>query len=173
MTDKKTLTVVDNETGEIVTVGGETLISETDDYVIFQDSEGKFKRRAKYKNYSSFKAETRKDKIWLLNLIDGGEDTGIGLSDHVGKEIEVEHIITREYDAVNEDTGAMEYGVLTYLITPDRTAYVTSSKSVHFSIERITSMLGYPHEEGWENIIVKVYSEKGTNGNIIKIKLVG
>ena len=170
MTNKNEM--VNVETGEIVETPN-TLVRETDQYVISKTEDGKFVRRAKYEDYSSFKAETRQDKIWLLNIMEGDEETGNPLSEHIGKVIEVQDIITRKYDKLNEDTGELEYGVLTYLITPDKQAFVTSSKTVYFSVNRIMELFGRPDEEGWENIKLKVGSEKGANGTIIKVKLVG
>jgi hypothetical protein len=82
-------------------------------------------------------------------------------------------VITRTYDRINEDTGEQEYGVLTYLLTPTNEAYVTSSKTVYFSITRIMDLFGTPDSPEWENIVVKVMKEKGTYGDIIKIKMVG
>lgn len=145
-------------------------ISETANHVIVQDAEGKFKRKAKFNAMSTFVAETRADKVWLMNLFEGTEDTGNGLKDHVGKHIEVADVITRPYDKVNEETGVMEYGVLTYLVTKDRIAYVTSSKNVYFSISRMVEEFGVSADEP---IIVKVLKEKGANGDMIKIKMVG
>lgn len=146
---------------------------ETEDYVILKNEEGKFVRKAKFHDYSSITAETREDKIWLLGLMQGDEETGNGLKDHVGKVIEVANIITRKYDKINEETGQTEYGVLTYLLTPDRIAYVTSSKNVYFSIMQIMELFGKPTDELWENIQVKVTKERATNGDMIKIKMVG
>jgi hypothetical protein len=155
-----------------VEVQAELVVRENDRYSVIQDAEGKFKRKAKYNHFSSIKAETRADKIWMMNLLEGTEESGQGLKDHVGKHIEVADIITRPYDRINEETGAEEYGVLTYLITPDKTAYVTSSKSVYFSIIHIMELFGTPNDAEWENITIKVLTEKGANGNIIKIKMV-
>jgi hypothetical protein len=147
-------------------------IREDENYVIVKTGD-KYSRKAKYKDYSSIKAESRADKIWLMNLLDGDEDTGNGLKEQVGKQIIVADVITRKYDKVNEETGEMEYGVLTYLVTPDKQVFVTSSKSVYFSINKIMDVFGKPTDEIWENITVKVIKEKGTNGDMIKIKLVG
>lgn len=149
------------------------VVRENDQFEVVKTAEGKFKRKAKYALYSSIEPETRKDKIWLANLLEGAEDSGEGLKSHVGKVIEVADIITRPYDKIDEDTGEMQYGVLTYLITPDKVAYVTSSKSVYFSIVRNMELLGKPTDEDWENIQIKVLKEKGTNGDMIKIKVVG
>jgi hypothetical protein len=158
---------------EAVQVVTGEIVREEKNYVVIKNEEGKFVRKAKYSSYSSVKAESREDKIWLMNLMEGNEDTGNGLKDHVGKIIEVANIITRPYDKINEDTGVTEYGVLTYLFTPDKIAYVTSSKNVYFSINNIMDLFGRPDEAGWENIKIKVGKEKGLNGDMIKVKMVG
>jgi hypothetical protein len=166
----------ENQTTELVEVQNqelEVVQSENADYAIVKDAEGKFKRKAKFKSYSSVKVETRQEKMWLLNLLEGSEETGNGLKDHVGKQIVVQDIITRQYDRINEDTGATEYGVLTYLITKDKIAYVTSSKTVYFSVMRTLDLFGYPDEAGWEPITFKVGKQRGTNGDIIKVQMVG
>jgi hypothetical protein len=149
------------------------VVSETEDYTVFKDQNGKFTRKAKFREFSSIVPQNRKEKIWLLGLLEGDEETGNGLKSHVGKQIEVQDIITRKYDKINEETGQKEYGVLTYLITPDRIAYVTSSKSVYFTITRIMELFGQPGTPEWENVVIKVGKEKGANGDMIKIKMVG
>jgi hypothetical protein len=148
------------------------VVSENDNYTIVKE-DGLFKRKAKYHEFSSIVPKDRKEKIWLLGLMEGNEETGNGLKSHVGKQIEIQDIITRPYDRINEQTGAKEDGVLTYLITPDRIAYVTSSKSVYFTITRIMELFGQPGTPEWENVVIKVGKEKGANGDMIKIKMVG
>ena len=57
-------------TNEIVKAENQlTTISENENYAIVQDGEGKFKRKAKFKEFQSIVAENRADKIWLLNLL--------------------------------------------------------------------------------------------------------
>lgn len=146
---------------------------ETSEYVVSQGTDGKFSRKAKYQPFSSIKAETRADKLWLLNVLEGDEESGFGLKDNVGKEIVVENIIFRPYDRINEDTGEFEYGVLTYLITPEKDTYVTSAKSVYFTLKQIMELFGSPGTDDWENITVKVGKEKMQNGDAIKIKMIG
>lgn len=163
--------MVNPETGEILDTM--KVVKETDEFTVYQDKDGKFLRKAKFKDYNSVKVESKKDKIWLMNLIENDEETGQGLKDNIGAEIEIQDIITRKYDKVNEDTGQVEYGVLTYLITPEKDAYVTSSKSVYFSIINIFKMFGHPHNEEWENITVKVYDKKEQNGKAVKIRVIG
>lgn len=162
----------ENEVVENNEVSVSVVVREDENYVIVKE-DGKFVRKAKFNDFSSVKAESREDKIWLLNLMEGDEESGNGLKDHVGKQIEVANVITRRYDKINEETGQTEYGVLTYLITPDKIAYVTSSKTVYFSITRIMDLFGKPNEEDWQNITIKVTKKKGQNGDIINIKMVG
>ena len=166
----------ENQVNEIVETQNqvaEVVQSENDNYVIVQGTDGKFSRKAKFKEFNSVKLETRADKIWFMNLLEGGEGTGNGLKEHVGQIIEVQDVITRRYDKINEDTGATEYGVLTYLISPDKQVFVTSSKTVYFSVMRTFEAFGFPGTPEWENIKFKVGKQKGTNGDIIKVTMVG
>lgn len=151
----------------------ELMVRENENFVVMQDENGKYKRKAKFKNYMSFEVKTRAEKIWLANLTDVDvEDSSDGLKSHVGKQIEVEHIMTRQYDKINEDTGQLEYGVITYLITPEKTAYATSSKSVYFKVIEHMELFGTPDTWNGENLTYKVFSKKGQNGDQILIKLV-
>jgi len=176
---------VDTQTGEIMeTQSNEqfiatleqsraNVVSETAEYMVLKDANGKFSRKAKYHAFSSIKAENRADKLWLLNILEGDESSGYGLKDNVGKEIVVENIIFRPYDRIDENTGEFEYGVLTYLITPEKEAYVTSAKSVYFTLKQIMELFGEPGSTDWENITVKVGKQKMTNGDAINIKMIG
>ena len=92
------------ETPELVI--GETIVRQDENFVIVKTTDGKFKRKAKYKHFSSIKAETRQDKIWLSNLMDmNDDDDSAGLKNHIGKQIEVRDIITKPYSKINEETG--------------------------------------------------------------------
>jgi hypothetical protein len=147
--------------------------SNKENYVIVQDEEGKFSRKAKYEAYCSIVPQNRQEKIDMLNLLEGSDENTNGLKDHVGKQFEIANVIFRPYDKINEETGAEEYGVLTYLITPDGIPYVTSSKSVYFSMKRIFDVFGEPNSEEWENIIVKVIQKKGLQYQYVDVKMVG
>ena len=149
------------------------IVSENENYIVLVDADGKHVRKAKYQPFSSVKAESREDKIWLMNLMDGAEDSGTGLKDAVGKTIEVANVIFNPYDKINEIDGSTEYGVLTYLITPEKEVYVTSAKAVYFTVKRIFDLFGTPLDSGWENIQLLVQKEKATNGDAIKVKMVG
>ncbi|HSW75495.1 MAG TPA: hypothetical protein VLG50_00475 [Candidatus Saccharimonadales bacterium] len=163
------LATVNTQTGEVL---GQVVVRE-DERFMYVIENGKHVRKAKFKDYSSIVAESRADKIWLLNLMNGDENSGNGLKDHVGKEIEVADVIFRKYDKINEETGATEYGVLTYLIDPNKEVYVTSSKTVYFAVEEMLRLFGTPNDETWENLILKVGKKKGTNGDIITVQMIG
>src|SRR6185312_15051925 len=107
--ENKQLAVQEENSIEILTG---KVVKETENFIIKQNADGKFQRKAKFQNYSSVTAVTREDRIWLANLLDGDEDSGNGLKEHVGAQIEVADVITRQYDRINEDTGEIEYGVL-------------------------------------------------------------
>jgi hypothetical protein len=158
--------VNENQSTEIA----ETVVRENDQFAVVK-VDGKFKRKAKYSETTTIVAETRADKVWLLNLFEGTDEKSNGLKEHVGKQISVADVITRPYDKINEETGDMEYGVLTYLITADKNAYVTSSKNVYFTITNSIKYFGNPTKE--EPFVIQVLKEKGQNGDMIKIKLVG
>lgn len=165
-----------NENQNAVTVSTNapqsTVIQENENFTVVRNAEGKYTRKAKYMEYSSIVPKDRSEKIWLLNLLEGVEDTAIGLKDAVGEIIEVQDIIIRPYDSIDENTGEMQYGVLTYLVTPEKQVYVTSAKAVYFSIKRIMDVFGLPGSEEWENINIAVTKTKMENGDAINIKMI-
>ena len=152
-----------------LTVG--TVAQSNDRYDVVVNEEGKYVRKAKYEEFCSVVPQNKAEKVALFNLLEGGEENTNGLKDHVGQIIEIENVIFRPYDKVNEETGALEYGVLTYLITPEGVPYVTSSKSVYFSMKNIFKVFGSPVEEDWENIKIKVVKKKGLQHQYIDVKL--
>jgi hypothetical protein len=162
-----------NEIAEVQNQVAEVVKSENDDYVVVQGADGKFSRKAKFKEYNSLNLESAEDQIWYFNLIEGNEENGNGLKEHVGQIIEVQDVVTRRYDKINEQTGATEYGVLTYLIAPDKQVFVTSSKTVYFTIMRTFEAFGFPGTAKWKNLKLKVGKQKGQNGDIIKVQMVG
>lgn len=171
----KTNEIAINEMPETeLEVVSENIVRETDDYVIAKNEKGKFVRTVKYHDYSSLQPTTTEEKIWLFNVLNGGDQSGaIPMAEVIGSTIEVENIITREYDSVNEDTGEMMYGVLTYLITPEKKVFVTSGKAVYFTIDNLMKTFGTPDSEEWTNIKLKISSVKQQRGQQITVTLVG
>ena len=141
-------------------------------YEIKQNAEGKFERKAIYTPFSSVRPETRAQKIALLQLLES-DDVAIPLNEAVGKKITIADVIIRPYDKVNEDSGEMEYGVLTYMISTDGEAFVTSSKSVYYTLQNVFSVFGAPHWEGEEAVTVQVVKKKGLQFNYTDINVIG
>lgn len=148
-------------------------VSTKENYQIVQTPEGKFTRIATYAPFSSVQPETKEQKIAMLNMLAGDDEKTQPLGEHIGKHITVADVILNPYDKVNEDTGEMEYGVLSYLITPDGVVYVTSSKSVYFSLKRIFQVFGEPHYNEEEQITVKVVKKKGKEHQYTDIQIIG
>jgi hypothetical protein len=144
-----------------------------EEYQVLQNEEGKFTRKAMYKPFSSIVPETKEQKIAFMNLLNGDDDNTNPLGDHIGSHIQVADVVFNPYDKINEDTGEIEYGVLTYLITPENVVYVTSSKSVYFSMKRIFQVFGEPHYSEDEIITVKVVKKQGQQFKYTDIQIVG
>ncbi|HWI49888.1 MAG TPA: hypothetical protein VNU45_16875 [Rummeliibacillus sp.] len=142
-------------------------------YDVVINEEGKYVRKAKYTDYCSVVAETPDEKIALFNLLEGGEENGNGLKDHVNKQIELKDVIFRTYDKVDENTGELEYGVLSYLIDADGTPFITSSKSVYFTLQNAFKIFGKPSDEAWVNMLLKIVKKKGLKHEFIDVKIVG
>ena len=141
-------------------------------YEITQNAEGKFQRKAVYQMFSSITPETKEQKIAMMNLLSGDDANTQPLGENIGKEFEIADVIINPYDKVNEETGEMEYGVLSYLITPEGIVYVTSSKSVYFSLKRIFQVFGEPHYGAGE-IVVKAVKKQGQQFKYTDIQIVG
>lgn len=143
-----------------------------ENYEITQNAEGKFQRKAVYQTFSSVTPETKEQKIAMMNLLSGDDANTQPLGENIGKEFEIADVIINPYDKVNEDTGEMEFGVLSYLITPEGVVYVTSSKSVYFSLKRIFQVFGEPHYPAGE-IVVKAVKKQGKEFKYTDIQIVG
>ena len=141
-------------------------------YEIKQNAEGKFERKAIYQAFMSVRAETRAQKIALLQLLES-DTVAKPLNDCVGNKITIADVIINPYDSVNEDTGEMQYGVLTYMIDTNGEAYVTSSKSVYYTLQNVFKVFGTPHWEEEEAVTVQVVKKKGLQFNYTDINVIG
>lgn len=171
---KRRISIMANELQDQNVKGTEDMgiVEETENYTIRQDEKGKYIRQAKYANYSSIKAATKQDKIWLFNLLEGESSDIKGMKEHVGEAFTIQNVITNSYDSIDEDTGEITQGVLTYLMDENNNAYVTSSKSVYFTVVRLMRIFGKPDSPDYDPVKVMITSEKGKNGNMIKLQMV-
>lgn len=141
-------------------------------YELTRNEEGKFKRRAVYHAWSSVKPETREQKIAMMNLLNSGDEAN-ALSDFIGVEIKIADVIFNPYDSVDEDTGELTNGVLTYILTPEGVPYVTSSKSVYFTLKNMFKAFGEPHYNEDEAVTVQAVKKKGLQFQYIDLKIIG
>lgn len=139
---------------------------------LYQDATGKFRRRASYKNFSSVQATTREEKIQLYKLIEEENDLTLPLSENVWIEIDLKDVIFKTYDSVDELTGEIQAGVLTYLFDRSGKVYVTSSKSVYFSLNKIFNIFGEPTFDENNKVFIKVVKKQGRDNKFIDISLI-
>lgn len=143
-----------------------------EEFQIIQGTDGKFIRKAVYQPFSSVVAETREQKINLMNLLDS-DDVALPMGEQIGAELKIRDVIFNPYDKVDEETGEIEHGVLTYVITPENVAYVTSSKSVYFTLKKVFQVFGEPSFPEGEEIIVKIVKKKGQTHQYTDLKIIG
>lgn len=163
---------VNVETGELIK--SENVVQETDDYKIVQLEDGTFKKNMKYKRFFSRIAETEEEKIQLYKVFNES-DTGLvtQLKNMIGKEITVKHVFTLPYESFNEKTGIVTDGVTTTIEDIDGNYFATSSKSVYHKLFLIMDTFGYPNDENYKPIKVKVIGIRRQNGVQIDLELIG
>lgn len=140
--------------------------------IVQDETTKKFSRQAIYSAYSSIVPVTRAEKIAMMNLLEN-DDVAQPMKNHLGAQITVANVIHQPYDRVNEDTGKMEYGVLTYLLTEEDVAYVTSSKSVYNKTKRFFTLFGEPAWTKEDDITVIISQKKGNKHQYVDIDLIG
>lgn len=140
--------------------------------MIVKDENGKFKRKAIFQDFSSVQAETREQKLALFNLLES-DDLALPMNSNVGTKIKIVDVIHRSYDAVDEETGELTNGVLTYLIERDGKAFVTSSKSVYYTLQNAFKAFGYPHFAEGEELEVEIVKKKGQQFQYVDVKILG
>lgn len=163
---------VDMGTGEILP--SEKVVQETNDYKIVQLEDGSFKKNMKYHEYFSKVAETEKEQIELYKVFNDS-DSGLvtQLKNMIDKEITIQHVFTLPYESFDEKTGIVSDGVTTTLQDVDGSYYATSSKSVYHKIFSIMQTFGYPKDENYKPIKVKIIGIRRQNGVQIDLELIG
>lgn len=164
------MTIVNNVTGETMNVS-EVIVSDTPEYTIVQTEDGKFKKNMKYEAFASRHPETQSEKIELYKVLNEDDNENvIEMKNMINKEITIEHVFINPYTSFDEDTGKNTHGVTT-TIQSEGNYYVTSSKSVYYTLRNLFSTFGYPTDENYEPIKVIVTGTKQKNGVQINLKL--
>ena len=163
---------VNEETGEILP--SEQVVHETQDYKVVKLDDGTFKKNMKYKEYFSRVAETEEEKIELYKVFNDSDSSLVTqLKNMIDKEITVKHVYTLPYESFDESTGIVNDGVTTTIEDTDGSFYATSSKSVYHKIFSIMQTFGYPDDENYKPVKVKVVGIKRQNGVQIDLELIG
>lgn len=85
------------------------------------------------------------------------------LDDVINSEFNVVDIITSAYENIDEETGSVERGRITTMITDAGLSIATSSTVVFRDLGEICNIFGVPSETN--PITVKAIKEKGNNGH--------
>lgn len=144
----------------------------TEDFEVIKNAEGKFERKAIYQPFSSVQAETREEKIKLMNMLND-ENSATPVNEVIGAKILLKDVIFNPYDRVDEETGEVEYGVLTYMVDNAGVAYVTSSKSVYHTLKNIFKAFGLPTYNEGEELKIEFVKKQGQQFKYTDIKLLG
>lgn len=157
--------------GEIIQL--EQVISDTPDYQIVVGEDGKARKKMKYHKLWSIVPETD-EQVEELYRVTNERDNGLvkSLSECNGQEITVMEILFTPYEKLNEDTFANDYGVTTTIKDKDGKWYATSSKIAYYQLKNMTETFGFPSEDGYKPIVVKVEKKKENQGYSTNLRFV-
>lgn len=165
MENKNELINVNNEQiGDIVT-------QETDDFVIYKQPNGKFRKEMKYKKYFSHIPETDDEMKELFKIFNSQDDKLVTrMSSIVDEKIQIHQVFTNPYQSFDEKTGGNINGVTTTIFDGKR--YIaTSSKAVYYTIFNLFDVFGYPNDENYNPIEVVVTGTRMQNGIQINLEI--
>lgn len=110
--------------------------------------------------YSSYRTDDFESKIQLASALSDSEP----LVDHLGKNIELVHIVVQSVQLTDEDTGVVEDAVRTVLIDANGKAYSAISGVIVQRLRDIIGVLGTP--DTWAGPVkVRVDRVKGKGKN--------
>ena len=110
------------------------------------------------RTYSSVTGTDIEARKTVYNAVNNAEQ----ISDHLGEEFHLVHIIQQPTESLNEETGVVEEYTRTTLITADGTAYSAGSDGIAGSVDNLLAAFGEPSE--WaEPLRVKVIERKSRN----------
>lgn len=112
----------------------------------------------KPRTYSSVTGTDVEARKTVYNAVNNAEQ----ISDHLGEEFHLVHIIQQPTESLNENTGEVEEYTRTTLITADGTAFSAGSDGIAGSVDNLLAAFGEPSE--WaEPLRVKVIERKSRN----------
>lgn len=165
------ITNIDQETGELLNTG-DTVIQDTEEFTIYKQPNGKFRKEMKYKKYFSHVPETQEEITELFKVLNTDDSENITpMARAVNKELEIHQVYTNPYQSFDETTGSNVNGVTTTIFDGNE-YFVTSSKAVYYTVFNLFNVFGHPHDAEYKPIKVKITSTKMTNGHQINLSLV-
>jgi len=168
MTEKNEM-MVNTETGEMIVK--ERVVEETENYVVKQLQDGTFRREMKYHKFHSHIPETQEKQIELYKVFNSQDNDLVKpLGRMINETIGIDEVYMNPYQSFDEKTGVTTNGVTT-TIKDNGSYYATSSKSVYHTIKNLFQTFGYPNDENYKKIYVKVTGTKRQNGVQIDLAL--
>lgn len=156
-------------------INGEKLVTETNEYSVFQLPNGKFEKRVKYQAYSSIHPETTEEQVMLYNLLNG--DEALEMKAHIGTIFEIMNVVFSPYDSFDEETGVSDAGVSTIILgvtdNGEPVTFATSSKTVYWDLQNMFKVFCKPDDENYLGIKVAITGTKQQRGTQIGLKLLG
>lgn len=117
--------------------------------------------------YSSIQGNSFEDRKALLNAVTSSE----ALADHIGKTINLAHVVVQSVDMVDTTTGQTEAMPRTILIDDKGKAFHAISKGTFLAIKNVLGILGEP--SSWPGPVpIQVVQEGQGTRKYFTIKLV-
>lgn len=139
------------------------LVSVDENFRTFYNQETKkFTRKQVYHDFSSVIAETKKEKMALLQLT----ENATSMRNALNHEIKLGGVIIKPYSTLNEDTGELDFGATTTIFNADFTkAYVTSSKVFYSKIKECIEMFGAELFTPGDEVTIIISTYKGSSND--------
>lgn len=171
----------DNIKNELEVIAGSPILVQeksNDKYNVYQltdgENKGKFVRKIKYQEHSSIETSDTKSKLMILEMMEDEKIT-VPIGEAIGQVLTIGDVIIKPYDKLNEDTGQLEYGALTYIFEPDmKNVYVTSSKTFMMKLLDTLKIYGgikhYEEDEALKIVPIKKKVD-GTKNAVTTFKI--
>ena len=161
------------EQNDVVVFNKQEIVNETPNFLTVKGADGKFKKIMKYQQLITIEPQTLEEKKELFSVMNEDDNEKVvPMKDAVGMNLEILEFFTTPYESLDEDTGETTYGVTTTIKSTDGMYYVTSSKSVYYSLLAMVNAFGMPHSDGYVPIAFTITSTKQQRGNQTNIKLI-
>lgn len=158
-------TTTNNETMVVTTQEQQKMdFLKPDSMVTVRGQNGKYSRKLVYSPLNTVThSQNRADLMRLTAILSGSDDELVqAFSDNIGATFELENVIFKPYESINDLTGELEYGVVSYLFgAGEEKPYVTSSKSVYITLKNYFAVFGIPNTPEYLGLTLTIVNKKG------------